>query len=112
MAALEAERLPWSMTRNRDGSFGQHSAHCVTGDFRCWTGIGARIFHVVAGAGSFTRAADRLGLSQSAISRQIGALEEDLGVALFHRHARSPAHRSMARDPAGDGNSRRPAHGQ
>ena len=47
-----------------------------------------RIFHAVAGAGSFTKAADRLGLSQSAISRQIGALEEDLRVALFHRHAR------------------------
>ena len=47
-----------------------------------------RIFHAVAGAGSFTRAADRLGLSQSAISRQIGALEEDLGIPLFHRHAR------------------------
>ncbi|MCB1970445.1 MAG: LysR family transcriptional regulator [Geminicoccaceae bacterium] len=47
-----------------------------------------RIFHAVAGAGSFTKAADRLGLSQSAISRQIGALEEDLGVSLFHRHAR------------------------
>lgn len=47
-----------------------------------------RIFHVVAEAGSFTRAADRLGLSQSAISRQIGGLEEDLGAPLFHRHAR------------------------
>lgn len=47
-----------------------------------------RIFHAVAEAGSFTRAADRLGLSQSAISRQIGALEEHLGVPLFHRHAR------------------------
>lgn len=47
-----------------------------------------RVFHAVAQAGSFTRAADRLGLSQSAISRQIGALEEDLGTALFHRHAR------------------------
>ena len=47
-----------------------------------------RIFHAVAEAGSFTRAADRLGLSQSAISRQIGALEEHLGIALFHRHAR------------------------
>lgn len=47
-----------------------------------------RIFHVVAEAGSFTRAADRLGLSQSAISRQIGALEDDLGSPLFHRHAR------------------------
>jgi len=47
-----------------------------------------RIFHAVAGAGSFTRAADRLGLSQSAISRQIGALEETIGTPLFHRHAR------------------------
>jgi DNA-binding transcriptional LysR family regulator len=47
-----------------------------------------RIFRGVAQAGSFTRAADSLGLSQSAISRQIGALEEDLGMPLFHRHAR------------------------
>ena len=47
-----------------------------------------RIFHAVAAAGSFTKAADKLGLSQSAISRQIGALEEDLGTPLFHRHAR------------------------
>ena len=44
-----------------------------------------RVFHAVAQAGSFTRAADRLGLSQSAISRQIGALEEDLGAPLFLR---------------------------
>ena len=47
-----------------------------------------RVFHAVAHAGSFTRAAERLGLSQSAISRQISALEEDLASALFHRHAR------------------------
>lgn len=47
-----------------------------------------RIFHAVAEAGSFTRAADGLGLSQSAISRQIGALEDELGTTLFHRHAR------------------------
>lgn len=47
-----------------------------------------RVFVAVAEAGSFTRAAERLGSSQSAISRQIGALEEDLGVTLFHRHAR------------------------
>jgi DNA-binding transcriptional LysR family regulator len=47
-----------------------------------------RIFHAVATAQSFTRAADVLNISQSAISRQIGALEEDLQVALFHRHAR------------------------
>ena len=47
-----------------------------------------RVFRGVAEAGSFTRAAETLNLSQSAISRQIGALEEDLGTALFHRHAR------------------------
>lgn len=47
-----------------------------------------RVFHAVAHAGSFTRAAERLGLSQSAISRQISGLEEDLAAALFHRHAR------------------------
>ena len=47
-----------------------------------------RVFHAVALAGSFTRAAERLGLSQSAISRQISGLEEDLAAALFHRHAR------------------------
>ena len=47
-----------------------------------------RVFRGVAEAGSFTRAAETLGLSQSAISRQISALEEDLRTALFHRHAR------------------------
>jgi DNA-binding transcriptional LysR family regulator len=47
-----------------------------------------RIFHAVAEAGSFTHAANSLNLSQSAISRQVSALEQDLGVALFHRHAR------------------------
>lgn len=47
-----------------------------------------RIFHSVADAGSFTHAGETLNLSQSAVSRQIGALEEVLGVMLFHRHAR------------------------
>lgn len=47
-----------------------------------------RIFHAVAQAGSFTHAGEALNLSQSAISRQIGTLEESLGVLLFHRHAR------------------------
>ncbi len=47
-----------------------------------------RIFHAVAEAGSFTHAGEKLGLSQSAISRQISTLEESLGVSLFHRHAR------------------------
>ncbi|MGI9350813.1 MAG: LysR family transcriptional regulator [Rhizobiaceae bacterium] len=47
-----------------------------------------RIFHAVAEAGSFTHAADKLNLSQSAISRQVSGLEGDLKVPLFHRHAR------------------------
>lgn len=47
-----------------------------------------RIFHAVADAGSLTHAGDTLHLSQSAVSRQVRALEESLGTTLFHRHAR------------------------
>jgi DNA-binding transcriptional LysR family regulator len=47
-----------------------------------------RIFHTAAESGSFTHAAERLGMSQSAVSRQISALEDDLGLKLFIRHAR------------------------
>jgi DNA-binding transcriptional LysR family regulator len=47
-----------------------------------------RVFHAVAEAGSFTHAGEILNLPQSAVSRQISALEESLNVPLFHRHAR------------------------
>lgn len=47
-----------------------------------------RIFQAAAQAGSFTHAGEQLNMSQSAVSRQVSALEQDLGVALFHRHAR------------------------
>ena len=47
-----------------------------------------RIFHSVADAGSLTHAGDKLNLSQSAVSRQVRALEEALDATLFHRHAR------------------------
>lgn len=47
-----------------------------------------RIFHAAAEAGSFTHAAEALHLSQSAISRQVSALEHEVGAKLFHRHAR------------------------
>ena len=48
-----------------------------------------RIFHAVAEAGSFTHAGEALHLSQSAVSRQISALEDSLKLNLyFHRHAR------------------------
>jgi DNA-binding transcriptional LysR family regulator len=47
-----------------------------------------RIFHAVASAGSFTHAGQMLALSQSAVSRQISALEEEIVTPLFQRHAR------------------------
>jgi DNA-binding transcriptional LysR family regulator len=47
-----------------------------------------RIFNAAAEAGSFTHAGEALNMSQSAVSRQVSALEQELGVPLFHRHAR------------------------
>lgn len=47
-----------------------------------------KVFYNVAEAGSFTQAAARLHIDQSAISRQISSLEDRLGVPLFSRHAR------------------------
>jgi DNA-binding transcriptional LysR family regulator len=47
-----------------------------------------RIFHAAAQEGSFTRAGEVLNMSQSAVSRQVSALENELGTPLFHRHAR------------------------
>ncbi|MEM7693376.1 MAG: LysR family transcriptional regulator [Pseudomonadota bacterium] len=47
-----------------------------------------RVFHAAAQKGSFTHAGEELGISQSAVSRQVHALELQIGVTLFHRHAR------------------------
>ena len=47
-----------------------------------------RTFNTAVETGSLTSAADTLGISQSAVSRQIAALEDQLGVSLFHRHPR------------------------
>ena len=47
-----------------------------------------KIFHAVAEAGNFTKATYVLNLSQSAISRQIQSLEQELKTKLFERHAR------------------------
>jgi len=47
-----------------------------------------KTFHAAAETGSLTKAADRLRISQSAVSRQIAALEDSLATPLFHRHAR------------------------
>ena len=47
-----------------------------------------KIFYAVAEAGNFTKATYALNLSQSAISRQIQSLEQELKTQLFERHAR------------------------
>ena len=47
-----------------------------------------KTFHAAAQTGSLTAAADKLKISQSAVSRQITALEDYLEMPLFHRHAR------------------------
>ena len=48
-----------------------------------------KAFHAVALTGSFTRAAERLFLTQPAVSDQVRKLEERYGVLLFHRNKRS-----------------------
>lgn len=47
-----------------------------------------KTFHYAAETGSLTAAAEKLGVSQSSVSRQIAALESGMGVPLFQRHAR------------------------
>ncbi len=47
-----------------------------------------KTFHFAAETGSLTAAAEKLGVSQSSVSRQIAALEGEMGVPLFQRHAR------------------------
>ncbi|MET8544329.1 LysR family transcriptional regulator [Kitasatospora sp. NPDC004799] len=46
------------------------------------------VFRTVAHLGSFTAAGERLGFTQSAVSRQIATLEGELGTQLFDRLAR------------------------
>jgi DNA-binding transcriptional LysR family regulator len=50
--------------------------------------VGLRVVHEVARQGSFSAAAASLGYTQSAVSRQIGAMESAAGTALFERLAR------------------------
>jgi aminoethylphosphonate catabolism LysR family transcriptional regulator len=54
-----------------------------------------RAFHAVASHRSFTRAAERLGVTQPTLSAQVKALEETYGVALFDRRGRSVAVTSL-----------------
>ncbi len=50
---------------------------------------GMRTFLAVADAGSFVRAAERLGIAKSIASKQVAALEEHLGARLLNRTTRS-----------------------
>jgi DNA-binding transcriptional LysR family regulator len=47
------------------------------------------VFVTVCACGSFTRAADQLGMTKSAASQHVAALERELGVQLLHRSTRS-----------------------
>lgn len=49
------------------------------------------VFVAVAEAGSFTAAADRLGMAKSAVSQAVSALERELGVQLLQRSTRKLA---------------------
>jgi DNA-binding transcriptional LysR family regulator len=60
----------------------QNDYHCAM-NFRH-----LRAFATIADVGGFARAAARLNLSQPALSRQIHALEDELGVLLFDRIGR------------------------
>src|SRR5690349_11748654 len=53
--------------------------------------LGVEAFIAVADAGGFTRAADQLHITQTALSRRIQRLEDFLGVGLFERTTRSVA---------------------
>lgn len=61
-----------------------------------------RYFLAVAGSGSFRKAAEKLHVAQPALTRQIAALERELGVSLFEPAARrrklGPAGKLFARD--------------
>ncbi|MFI0406081.1 LysR family transcriptional regulator [Actinomadura sp. 3N508] len=61
-----------------------------------FTLTGLRIVHQVAATGSFTRAAESLGYTQSAVSRQVAAMEAAAGAPIFDR-----GRRGVALTPAG-----------
>lgn len=48
-----------------------------------------RVFVTLAESGHFTRAAERLGMSQSSVSSALVKLEQQLGARLFDRHTRA-----------------------
>ena len=47
-----------------------------------------RAFYEIARSGSFSKGADKLNITQPALSRQIESLEKSVGISLFNRHSR------------------------
>lgn len=64
-----------------------------------------RIFEAVADSGNVSRAAEKLGITQSAVSQALNQVEHILGTAVFDR-----AHRPFKLTPAGIALSRRARH--
>jgi len=62
--------------------------------------IDARLKHVVAAArrGSFTAAAQAIGVTQSAVTKSIGELERQIGYPIFHRTPRGAILTEQGRD--------------
>jgi len=60
-----------------------------------------RVFEAIARCGTFTAAADELGMTQAAVSYQIKLLEERLGVSLFQRRGRRAVMTDAAARAAG-----------
>jgi DNA-binding transcriptional LysR family regulator len=56
-------------------------------DSRLLSGIG--VLAAVVEAGSFVRAGEAIGITQSGVSRSVSRLEQRIGIKLFHRTARS-----------------------
>jgi LysR family transcriptional regulator, hydrogen peroxide-inducible genes activator len=64
-----------------------------------------RCFSAIVRAGSFTRAAEQIGITQPSLSQQIRKLEEQVGSPLFERLGRSirlTAYGEALRQPAAD----------
>ncbi|PKM79938.1 MAG: LysR family transcriptional regulator [Firmicutes bacterium HGW-Firmicutes-14] len=47
-----------------------------------------RAFYEIARSGSFSKGAEKLNITQPALSRQIESLEKSVGISLFNRHSR------------------------
>jgi DNA-binding transcriptional LysR family regulator len=72
-------------------------AHGYADRMQEFTLAGLRVVRAVAAAGSFTAAAETLGYTQSAVSRQVAAMEAAAGSVLFERGARG-----VTASPAGE----------